>query len=152
MNRRTFTFLLLLFYALVPLQAQTMRDVLKAAPDSVVSTLTTNNRLDMIDFMDAKMKAEVTNMLGGKSEMLFLSDDSLAIRMSDALLLEMRLAAVDTVKTVSVKQTYLTVTGKAQQTMQTVYQFPSWSRLSSTVLCSTLLQRDDKLKSKAVSL
>jgi hypothetical protein len=68
-----------------------MKDVFRLMPDSLLPTLSANNRLDMIDFMDSQMKAEVTNLLGGKSEMTALSDDSLTIRMSDALTVQMLL-------------------------------------------------------------
>ena len=62
-----------------------MKDVFRLMPDSLLPALSANNRLDMIDFIDSKMKAEVTNLFGGKSEMTALSDDSLTLRLSDAL-------------------------------------------------------------------
>lgn len=54
-------------------------------PFSLLPSLSENNRLDMIDFIDSKLKAEVDNLLGGKSEMTALSDDSISIKVSDAL-------------------------------------------------------------------
>lgn len=68
-----------------------MKDVFRQMPDSVFPTLSTNNRLDMIDFIDSKMKAEVTNLLGGKSELTALTDDSLCLRMSNAATINMLL-------------------------------------------------------------
>ena len=68
-----------------------MKDVFRLMPDSLFPTLSANNRLDMIDFMDSHMKAEVTNLLGGKSEMTALGDDSLTIRMSESLTVQMLL-------------------------------------------------------------
>ena len=68
-----------------------IRDVFKQMPASLLPTLSENNRLDMLDFMDSKMKAEVTNRLGGKSEMTLLTDSTLAIRMSTALQVELLL-------------------------------------------------------------
>lgn len=62
-----------------------IRDVFRQMPDSILPTLSVNNRLDMIDFMDSHMKAEVTNLLEGKSEMTALGEDRLTIRVSDAL-------------------------------------------------------------------
>jgi hypothetical protein len=64
-------------------------------PDSLMPYLTANNRLDFIDFLDSNMKAEVTNMTGGVSEMTALTDDSLSIRMSDALRVDMLLLDLD---------------------------------------------------------
>ena len=64
---------------------QTIADVFREMPDSLLPTLSKNNRLDMIDFMSSGMKAEVTNRLGGRSEMTALTDDSLCVRISQAL-------------------------------------------------------------------
>ena len=44
-----------------------IRDVFKQMPDSLMPYLSQNNRLDFIDFLDANMKAEVKNRLGGTS-------------------------------------------------------------------------------------
>ncbi len=60
-------------------------------PDSIVPYLSPNNRLDFIDFMESHMKAEVRNRLGGISEMTALTADSLSIRMSEALRIDMLL-------------------------------------------------------------
>ena len=68
-----------------------IRTVFQHMPDSLIPCLSENNRLDMIDFNDSKMKAEVTNILHGSSEMLALTEDSLSIRVSDALLVNMLL-------------------------------------------------------------
>ena len=70
-------------------------DVFKQMPDSLMPYLSANNRLDFIDFMDSNMKAEVTNQTGGTSEMTALTDDSLSIRMSDALRVDMLLLNLD---------------------------------------------------------
>ena len=68
-----------------------IQDVFKQMPHTVLPTLSENNRLDMLDFMASQMKAEVTNRLGGKSEMTVLTDTTLIIRMSEALQVEMLL-------------------------------------------------------------
>lgn len=66
-------------------QQYKISELFKAMPDSLMPLLTTNNRLDMIDFMDAGMKARVTNLLNGESEMTCLTADSLTIRMSGSM-------------------------------------------------------------------
>ncbi|MBR5749077.1 MAG: DUF3256 family protein [Prevotella sp.] len=66
-------------------------DYFREIPDSILPTLSLNNRLDMLDFMESKMKAEVTNSLGGKSEMTLLTDSTLSIQMSKALKVDMLL-------------------------------------------------------------
>lgn len=63
--------------------ARNMRDLIKEMPDSVMPLLTLNNRLDMIDYLDSGMKAEISNKFGGKSEMTVIKDDYVNIKMSD---------------------------------------------------------------------
>lgn len=76
-------------------EAQTkMRDVFLQMPDSLYPYLTANSKLDFIDFLDSKMKAGVTNELGGKSEMLELTDTTLLLQASPAMLVQMQLMPV----------------------------------------------------------
>ena len=72
-------------------QEQTLRDVFRQMPDSLLPTLTQNNRLDFLDFIDAGMKAEVKNRLGGTSVMMTLTADSLSLQVSPALRVDMLL-------------------------------------------------------------
>ena len=72
-------------------QEPTLRDVFRQMPDSLLPTLTQNNRLDFLDFLDAGMKAEVKNRLGGTSEMTALTADSLSMQLSSALRVDMLL-------------------------------------------------------------
>ena len=68
-----------------------MTDYFREIPESLLPTLSVNNRLDMLDFMASNMKAVVINRLGGKSEMTLLTDSTLTIRMSNALQVDMLL-------------------------------------------------------------
>jgi hypothetical protein len=86
---------LLAFTSQASAQDLKISEVFKQMPDSLMPYLTANNRLDFIDFMDSNMKAEVSNMTGGTSEMTALTDDSLSIRMSDALRVDMMLMNLD---------------------------------------------------------
>lgn len=61
-----------------------MRTLLRSMPDDVFPLLTHNNVLDFIDFLDSKMKAEVDNKLGGRSEMTSLTDSTCHIRLTSA--------------------------------------------------------------------
>lgn len=90
---------IVLFLSLVGccgLQAQNVLagEVFCQMPDSIVPYLTENNRLDFIDFLDSKMKAEVHNTFEGKSEMTVLTDDYLSVRLNVASQLDMRLLNV----------------------------------------------------------
>ena len=57
----------------------TAKDFLKQMPEGVIPILTHNNVLDMLDFISAGQKAEVTNRMNGKSEMTQLSTSSASI-------------------------------------------------------------------------
>ena len=88
--KKLICFVALAFMMTININAQRkMAALFKEMPDSILSVLTKNNRLDMIDFMDAKMMAQVTNLLDGKSEMTMLADDSLKIKMSDVMSVKM---------------------------------------------------------------
>ena len=94
--------------------AQTIAGLFKQMPEELMPYLTTNNRLDMIDFMDAHMKAEVTNLLEGKSEMTALSDSALTVRLSDALTVDMQLATRGDSTVVRLTKTYHTLSRQTE--------------------------------------
>lgn len=64
-------------------------------PDSLCPLLTEVNRADCIDFLDSKMKAQVTNRLGGKSEMTALTDDYICMQMTPQSSWQMKLLTVN---------------------------------------------------------
>jgi hypothetical protein len=114
-------------------QEPTLRDVFRQLPDSLMPTLSQNNRLDFIDFLDSNMKAVVRNQLGGLSEMTALTDDSLSIRMSDALRIDMLLLTldepVDTIRQVIVfAETFLTDSVYGETTVK--FYTPDWQLIT----------------------
>ena len=84
-------YLALLVWSLTVSAQSTMREAFQQAPQSLMPYLTENDRLDLIDFLDSGMKAEVTNQLGGKSELLRLTDRFLALNLSQGLSMKMLL-------------------------------------------------------------
>ena len=95
MPRILFTFLLSLV-TLLHVEARTpMRGWLTMMPDSVLPMLTKNDRLDFIDFCDAKMEAVVTNRLNGKSRMTMLTDDFVHISYTKSTDVTMKLLPVN---------------------------------------------------------
>ena len=68
-----------------------IKDVFSAMPDSVLPTLTRNNRLDMVDFIDSGMKAEVNDVFDGKATLDTLTADYLHLTLSEAVKVEMKL-------------------------------------------------------------
>lgn len=72
-------------------QTTTMRETFKQMPDSLLPSLTHNNRLDMIDFIDSKMDADVKNGFDEHCRLTILTDQFLHIDTSEASWVEMRL-------------------------------------------------------------
>lgn len=89
-------------------QAQDMKALFIALPDSLSPLLTKVNREDFGDFLDSNMKAEVKNRFGKPSEMRALTADYLDLRLSEACRVEMKLLPVnDSVKVICVVHTYM---------------------------------------------
>lgn len=145
MKRSLIIFLILQFSFLMA-PAQNVREVFKAMPDSLVPYLTTNNRLDMLDFMDAKMKSVVTNLLEGETEMLALTDDSLSVRLNKSVLMDLWLEPVDTGRVVCMRKTYQ-VADRLQQVVDERFSL-QWQPISKKTTVSTLLRRDEEIKKK----
>lgn len=87
--------LCLAFIGLGALQAQEAKTCFKNMPDSICPLLSAVNRADFIDFLESKMKAEVTNSLGGKSEMTELSPDYIRVQMTPQSTWQMKLLPVN---------------------------------------------------------
>lgn len=81
--------------AMSPLRAQEAKNCFINMPDSLSPLLTAVNRADCIDFLESKMKAEVTNRFGGKSEMTELAPDYIRIQMTPQSSWQMKLLAVN---------------------------------------------------------
>ena len=99
--------LLILMICTCSLQAQDMKSLFIAMPDSLAPLLTKVNKEDFGDFLASNMKAEVKNRLGKNSEMLKLTADYLDLKMSESSEVQMKLLLVnDSVKVVCVVHTY----------------------------------------------
>ena len=75
-------------------EAQNMRHLFLEMPDSVVPLLTRNNRADCIDFLEAGMKAEINNLLDGRSSLLKLTPDYLKMKTTSHSDVQMKLLPV----------------------------------------------------------
>lgn len=106
MIRKLSVLLYLAFIGLGCLQAQEAKTYFKNMPDSICPLLSAVNRADFIDFLESKMKAEVTNSFGGKSEMTELSPDYIHVKMTPQSSWQMKLLPVnDSTKVVCVVST-----------------------------------------------
>lgn len=151
--------LILLFPTLLHAQL-TMREVLLQMPDSLVPYLSRENRLDMLDYLDAKMQPEVTNELQGKSKLLSLGSDSLVLYMNESHELTLYLLDAETevdssLQVIVMRHTYQLTTGETDVVVRyfshrwTGLEFPPQlsisqrERIRSSV--NTLLRRDDDI-------
>lgn len=154
-------YILFFFFAALSVNAQSkIAELFKEMPVDMMPTLTKNNRLDMIDFMEAKMKARVTNVLDGQSEMTSLTNDSLSIRLDNALQVELFL--VDAAEeydscrqVICMKSSYYLSTTKERETQVAFYSL-RWKPLDNPKILpdikpsSTILHQDAKIATDAL--
>lgn len=93
--KKLIVFLFLAAMWMLPLQAQQAKNYFINMPDSMSPLLTSVNRADCIDFLESKMKAEVTNRFGSKSEMKELTSDYVRMQMTPQSSWQMKLLAVN---------------------------------------------------------
>ena len=146
MNKRlfsTFTLAVLSVMFTFAQQRPTAAAVFKTMPDSLLPVLSLTNRLDMIDFMEAQMKAEVTNLLEGSSEMTALTDDSLSIRMDTVLRVDMVLRTEADSTIICLRRTYK-INECQMEIVENDYT-TTWHPLAKSRVSSSLLRRDEQL-------
>lgn len=124
-----------------PADSLTAADIFRQLPDSLTPYLSQNNRLDMLDFMSANMKAEVTNLLDGKSEMALLSPDSLSVRLSDVLTLGIGCGGTGEASG-WVRLHYVYTLSPEQSEHVTAIYDRRWQLLSRRVVSSSLLHNN----------
>ena len=124
-------FFLLLFavcFHVETLYAQQAKTLFVQMPDSLSPLFTEVNRADFIDFLESKMKAEVSNRLGGKSEMTKLTPDFIEIRTTAQSVWQMKLLPLnDSTKVIC---TVSTVSAPVSDSAVRFYT-TSWEELSS---------------------
>lgn len=131
----------------------TLRDVFRQMPDSLMPTLTQNNRLDFLDFIDAGMKAEVKNRLGGTSVMMTLTADSLSLQVSPALRVDMLLLPlaepIDSMnQVVVVGETFLADSVYGETAVR--YFSTDWKLIPTPPLSEIQQKRIDRLKLQTI--
>lgn len=92
---------------LASVNAQTMKDVFLAMPDSVMPLLSKDNRADFVDFLASKMQARVRNAYNEYSYMDTLTTDYTHIRLTPSSDVAMKLLPVtDSTKVICMVHTY----------------------------------------------
>lgn len=95
MVKKLVVFLFVVCMGVGSLSAQLAKTCFTNMPDSLSPLLTAVNRADFIDFLESKMKAEVTNRFGGKSEMTELTSDYICVQITPRSSWQMKLLAVN---------------------------------------------------------
>ena len=132
MNMRNISIVIAFFCTISTMAQIKMHDVIRSMPDSIVPYLTQNNRLDMLDFHDNHMSAEITNSFGGKSKLVRLTDSYALILLNDASQMELRLLN-DSSMTDVTRQVICVVRtmGTTQKESVILFFDPQWKPLST---------------------
>jgi hypothetical protein len=92
-NNRLYMLLLMSIF-LLPLNAKPMRDLWQSMPDSMIPYLTKNQRIELVDFMDMKVKADVKNQFGEETVMDTLTSNYTSVRLNASSVMQLRLMPV----------------------------------------------------------
>lgn len=131
--------LLIVLCSVLTLQAQDIKSVFIALPDSLSPLLTKVNREDFGDFLASGMKAEVKNRFGRSAEMVKMTTDYLLLEPTESSRVEMKLLPLsDSVKVMCVVHTYL---GPLEDSKVDFYT-TDWKRLDAADFL-TLPAEDD---------
>lgn len=124
--KKLYTFISVALLGTASLFGQTAKDSFKAMPDSLTPLLSDVNKADFIDFLESKMKAEVTNRLGQKSEMTELTPDYIRMQMTSRSFWQMKMLDVN--DSTRVVCTVSTVNGPVPDSDIRFYT-PGWKEL-----------------------
>ena len=91
----TIAFFIIGLFTFVSSHAQEAKTLFINVPDSLCPLLTKVNREDCIDFLSSKMKAQVENRFGQKSEMTDLSKDYIRMQMTPETSWQMKVLALN---------------------------------------------------------
>lgn len=124
-----------------------MRDVLISVPDSVIPYLSRENRLDLLDYLDAKMIPEVTNELQGRSKLVTMGQDSLLLQLNEShtltfYLLNASLGADSVQQIVVLNHLYYLSTKEYEQVLE--FYTAQWKPLTEAE-CNILRQNNKRL-------
>ena len=88
---RIFLFLFLSFWAVVSAEAQQVASYFVSMPAALLPQIDTNRRKDMLDYYRESQQSVVSNLFGGESSLLSLSDDYLAVSLSSKSTMQIKL-------------------------------------------------------------
>jgi hypothetical protein len=126
------------------------RDVFISMPDSLLPTLNRNNRLDLVDYIESGLKAEVKNRFEGQTELLYLTSDSLLLQVSKGLTVEMLLlpleeTVIDNCKKVVCMVERFGTSSDSQECRVSLYSL-KWRQVDDVPLTHDAQQKLEQLK------
>lgn len=152
MNKLTTTLLCLLVFLLnINSQNMHMAELFKQMPDSLMPYLTTNNKLDMLDFIDAGMEAKVTNKFDGESILCELDSTYLRLKLNTSVEVEMKLLSSSNLLNDSTKHLICLVTTYGDLIKESVLNLftSKWNSiehdLTKSKLISYVIQKPDTM-------
>lgn len=75
----------------LPISAKSMREIWMSMPDSIIPYLDKNRRIELVDFIDMKVKAEVKNLLDENTVMDTLTSVYTSVALNESSQLQMKL-------------------------------------------------------------
>lgn len=142
MNKLTTTLLCLLVFLLnINSQNMHMAELFKQMPDSLMPYLTTNNKLDMLDFIDAGMEAKVTNKFDGESILCELDSTYLRLKLNTSVEVEMKLLSSSNLLNDSTKNLICIVTTYGDLIKESVLKLftSKWNSIAHDITNSKLI-------------
>lgn len=142
MNKLTTTFLcLFVFLSNINSQNMHMAELFKQMPDSLMPYLTTNNKLDMLDFIDAGMEAKVTNKFDGESILCELDSTYLRLKLNTSVEVEMKLLSSSNILNDSTKHLICLVTTYGDLIKESVLKLftSKWNSIAHDITKSKLI-------------
>lgn len=142
MNKLTTTLLcLFVFLSNINSQNMHMAELFKQMPDSLMPYLTTNNKLDMLDFIDAGMEAKVTNKFDGESILCELDSTYLRLKLNTSVEVEMKLLSSSNLLNDSTKHLIFIVTTYGDLIKESVLKLftSKWNSIAHDITKSKLI-------------
>ncbi len=125
------------------LSAKSMKDIWLSMPDSLLPYLNKNLKTELIDLADMKVKAEVTNLLDGKTVLDTLTADYLSVRLTRGTELQLkRLHSIQGDSLLCVVRTFMAPEPESTVSLYTM----DWVKLKDCSWPTTsLLQKPDTM-------
>ena len=122
--------------------AKDIREIWLTMPDSLVTYLDKNKRIEMVDYIDMQVRADVKNALEGVSVMDTLTHDFLQVTLNEVCTLQMRTLSTELGDTVFclVK----TFRGPQAESEATIYN-TNWQKIKNISLPLPYLSKPDTM-------